>query len=819
MEISDEQITRLRRYPWLPHVHSKRAFLMKFYADPEKEECYILVTDTVKSSKAATYPTGPHPLPTPAPKNKSPTNSVESPIWKSSFRRGQHVQFDLLLTVTTPTLNWEWRTFALRPSHSAEVMSRLLINPMLTQMSIMSLFLAGGFDLEAFTKQLDKTSKTARITMHTHLRAVFSKSIVACGLTRISQTWEQLGEECLQPIVEELEDLEPHTAPLYFPMPLSEDEAESEAEQPEFYSRAGSIRSSPAPLPDADGSATEDEDEGDGKTQVTQVEESAVGVGAKRSKNGVHAQASKYGSKSQSQSQSQPRPSMHLARSMPHPARSQMSMLGASGGRSISQPQVAGQKRRMGSESESDEYEREEQLLRPTVAAKPKQCRVVNKRRGEAAAQNPFPVPTSTSPLFPTAVTTSTRAWPTPTAFDYSKDKIRGVNLGGWLSHCTGSTLISQQPWITPSLFENTGNENIVDEYTFNTLQDASTVQRVLRRHWETWIVEDDFRKIAEAGLNHVRLPFGYWSVPRPGNDPTPYNPDAWPYVMRALDWARKYNLFVIMDVHGAPGSQNGYDNSGQRMNMPQWHINSGNVNRTLDVIAWLAQTFGGPEYANLVTMIQLMNEPAGFYPELLTVLRDYYQRSYWIIRPVSDHLLVALHDGFQPLSTWSSSTDVPNPANTIMDTHIYQIFNDPQVTMSWDDKLKATCDYGNTLAAYTARADGFRTYVGEWTTSYTDCAKWLNGRGVGARLDGTRAGSTFVRTCADITGSMDKFSDDYKMWLRRYWDAQTIAYERGNGWVYWTWKAESADEWSYSKGLEGGWIPSDPTNHIYNAC
>ncbi|CAE6475138.1 unnamed protein product [Rhizoctonia solani] len=455
-------------------------------------------------------------------------------------------------------------------------------------------------------------------------------------------------------------------------------------------------------------------------------------------------------------------------------------------------------------------------LLVSAVEAKPKQCRVVNKRRVGAVVQNPFPTPTSTSPLdpgpsgFPTAVTTSTRVLPTATAFDYSRDKIRGVNLGGWLL---------LEPWITPSLFENTGNENIVDEYTFNTLQDTSTVQRVLRQHWETWIVQDDFRQIAEAGLNHVRLPFGYWSVPRPGNDPAPYNPDAWPYVMKALDWARKYNLFVILDVHGAPGSQNGYDNSGQRMGMPQWHTNPANVNRTLDVVAWLAQTFGGPEYANVVTMIQLMNEPAGFYPDLLSVLKDYYQRSYWVIRPTSDHLLIALHDGFQPISTWSTSTDVPNPANTIMDTHIYQIFNDPQVVMSWDDKLKATCDYGNTLAAYTARADGFRTYVGEWTTSLTDCAKWLNGRGVGARLDGTRAGSTFVRTCEDVTGTMDKFSDEYKTWLRRYWDAQTMAFERGNGWVYWTWKAEVADEWSYSKGLEGGWIPRDPTNHIYNAC
>ncbi|KDN43827.1 hypothetical protein RSAG8_05820, partial [Rhizoctonia solani AG-8 WAC10335] len=250
---------------------------------------------------------------------------------------------------------------------------------MLTQMSIMSVF-GAGFDLEAFTKQLDKTSKTARITKHTHLRAVFSKPVVACGLVRIMQIWEQVGEEFLYPVVEDLEELEPITAPLYFAEPISDDEPEPE---PEPHYGSNSIRSSPAPLPDADadGSATEDEDEGAGmgagETQVqTQVEGSTVGTGSSRSQASKHAsqfqaprglqsQPSKYGG-SKSQSQSQSRPPIHPARSHPHPSRSsaQLSMLGP-GGRSISQPQIAGKKRRNGgSDSDSDEYERTEELLR-----------------------------------------------------------------------------------------------------------------------------------------------------------------------------------------------------------------------------------------------------------------------------------------------------------------------------------------------------------------------------------------------------------------------------------------------------------------------
>jgi aryl-phospho-beta-D-glucosidase BglC (GH1 family) len=56
------------------------------------------------------------------------------------------------------------------------------------------------------------------------------------------------------------------------------------------------------------------------------------------------------------------------------------------------------------------------------------------------------------------------------------------------------------QPWITPSLFDNTGNNNIVDEWTFGQLQDRNTAQHKLKAHWDTWITEADFAAIAAAG-------------------------------------------------------------------------------------------------------------------------------------------------------------------------------------------------------------------------------------------------------------------------------------------------------------------------------
>jgi len=95
---------------------------------------------------------------------------------------------------------------------------------------------------------------------------------------------------------------------------------------------------------------------------------------------------------------------------------------------------------------------------------------------------------------------------------------------------------------------------------------------------------------------------------------------------------------------------------------------------------------------------------------------------------------------------------------------------------------------------------------AGEWTAAATDCgvyklparatqvgtlifiysAKYLNGRGVGARYDGSMSGSTKVGSCTGRTGKASTFSSSYKTFLRQYWEAQVIAYEHGQGWMFW---------------------------------
>ncbi|KDQ24837.1 glycoside hydrolase family 5 protein [Pleurotus ostreatus PC15] len=468
------------------------------------------------------------------------------------------------------------------------------------------------------------------------------------------------------------------------------------------------------------------------------------------------------------------------------------------------------------------------------------QCRLkVNNVLDDPSIPSPAPLPgngtTTAPPDADSGNGTSTQEW---VPFNYGKDTIRGVNLGGWLV---------LEPWITPSFFERTNNTNVVDEFTLGQLFDRDVALDMLKDHWETWITEDDFIAIKAAGLNHVRIPLGYWSVPLTESDTryttsvAPYIPGAWPYLLRALNWGRKHNVHVIVDLHGAPGSQNGYDNSGQRTGNPQWAVSS-NVNRTVEVLRFIAKNAGG-----MIDVMELLNEPGGFMPSVAAVIRDFWLNGYSAVRDAAgEDIGVMIGDAFMGVGNWQNFLTPPQGHGVLMDFHEYQIFSKPELARTWDEHVEFACTHVNTLSTFAS--SNLWTIIGEWSNAPTDCAKWLNGRGNGARWDGSfNPDPSDLRTfgtCSNMTGSWEGWSDKYKTFLRRcaqiswslvmslrthgliiwighrYFEVQVEIGESIQGWMFWTWKAEQADEWSYQKGLEGGWIPKDPTDRMYpNLC
>ncbi|KAG6837641.1 hypothetical protein H0H93_004917 [Arthromyces matolae] len=403
--------------------------------------------------------------------------------------------------------------------------------------------------------------------------------------------------------------------------------------------------------------------------------------------------------------------------------------------------------------------------------------------------------------------------------FNYGSNKVRGVNLGGWLV---------LEPWITPSIFDNTGDSRIIDEYTFGKYQDRATALGVLQNHWNTWITEADFSAIAAAGLNHVRLPIGYWAFDVSGGEP--YIQGQLPYLDKAVTWARNHGLKLIIDLHvlTTPVKKlltresilSLYLSGCLNVHLRSWYRSQSNIDRTNAVIQQLANTY--KDQSSVVTAIAALNEPLGSLgQQMLSVTKQYWFDSYGNIRypygnqQQQSNTVLIIADAFQGLDYWRGFMPSPQYQGVMMDIHKYQMFSVAENQRSNQEHISVACSQGASLSSF-----DLWVVVGEWTPAATDCAKYLNGRGVGSRYDGTYPGSTRVGSCKGLTGSASTFSSSYKTFLRQYWEAQATAYEQGQGWIQWTWKAENADEWSYQAGLANGWIPQNPTSRKYpNIC
>jgi len=385
-------------------------------------------------------------------------------------------------------------------------------------------------------------------------------------------------------------------------------------------------------------------------------------------------------------------------------------------------------------------------------------------------------------------------------AFDYNDDKVRGVNLGGWFV---------LEPWICPSIFQDWADGGgVVDEYTYTQALGKTEAQNRLTQHWSTWITQDDFNEIASVGLNHVRIPIGYWALnPLPGD---PYVQGQLPFLDSAIQWARAAGLKVLLDLHGAPGSQNGFDNSG-RAGPIQWQTGD-NVEQTLTAIQNLADRYKGD--TDVVTAIELLNEPANWGNDMSQV-KQFYYNGWGNVRTDNAYTAVVIHDAFLDIqSYWNGFMNAASGVNdVILDTHIYQIFSDGEVAMKPCQHVQTACAAGPQVAG----TDKW-LIVGEWTGAQTDCAKWLNGLGKGARYDGTLDGSSgYYGDCqTKYEGTVDGLLDVDKVNLAYYVEAQLDAYEQHSGWIFWCWKTESAPEWNFRDLVGAGLIPQPLTSRKY---
>jgi glucan 1,3-beta-glucosidase len=255
-----------------------------------------------------------------------------------------------------------------------------------------------------------------------------------------------------------------------------------------------------------------------------------------------------------------------------------------------------------------------------------------------------------------------------------------------------------------------------------------------------------------------------------------------------------------------APGSQNGFDNSGKRGDI-NW-ISGGGAPGTLDAVQALADRYA--QETDVVTAIELLNEPANWGNDMDAVKKFYYD-GWGNVRNANGDTAVVFSDAFLDTKDyWNGFMGPGSGVNNVMiDTHIYSIFSDGEVGRSPCEHVSVACSKGPKLAA----VDKW-VIVGEWTAAQTDCARWLNGLGRGARYDQTFGNENYHGSCdGKYEGTVAGLSQADKTNIEYFVEAQLDAWEQGDGWVFWTWKTESAPEWNLRDLIREGLFPQPLTS------
>ena len=195
-----------------------------------------------------------------------------------------------------------------------------------------------------------------------------------------------------------------------------------------------------------------------------------------------------------------------------------------------------------------------------------------------------------------------------------------------------------------------------------------------------------------------------------------------------------------------------------------------------------------------------------------MTILKQFYYDGVGTVRRIHHNMPVTIHDAYKDIvSYWNGFMNSQSGVkNIILDTHVYQIFTEDLIALKPCNHVQTACNMTSRLNT----TDKW-TIVGEWTGAQTDCAKWLNGLGKGARYDGSLSGSSgYYGDCqAKYQGTVDNLLDVDKTNLEYYIEAQMDAYEAHTGWIFWAWKTESAPEWHFQNLTRAGLIPQPLTS------
>lgn len=387
--------------------------------------------------------------------------------------------------------------------------------------------------------------------------------------------------------------------------------------------------------------------------------------------------------------------------------------------------------------------------------------------------------------------------------------KIKGVNLGNWLV---------LEKWMSPALFEGTTAE---DEYYLPRQLSREVYEARIQIHRSEYITERDFVAIKSMGMEAVRIPVPYFIF----GDREPFI-GCIKELDKAFNWAEKYGLEILIDLHTAPMGQNGFDNGGI-CGVCKWSKYPEEVEFVLSVLERLASRYGTRKG---LWGIEVLNEPItdkawklmdvpnrypavdqdmaeGSGPNTIEFLKDFYCRAYDRMRKyMPEEKYVVLHDGFEILA-WKDFMREEKYVNVVLDTHQY-------LMMAEADGCQQT------LASYLNYIqENYEKSIEEMQKYFpVICGEWCLFNSLVCGCD-TKGGQSVLN---GVEGSKEEQlnAEAKKKIYRAVADAQIKAWDKGSGYFYWSYKLLTDtvndkgwigwDSWDLGRCVDFGWFPTE---------
>tara|TARA_B100000925_G_scaffold101884_1_gene74806 strand:- start:64 stop:2730 length:2667 start_codon:yes stop_codon:yes gene_type:complete len=249
---------------------------------------------------------------------------------------------------------------------------------------------------------------------------------------------------------------------------------------------------------------------------------------------------------------------------------------------------------------------------------------------------------------------------------------LRGINLGGWML---------QEPY----LFQFTGAADSQHEFKEKLVEfiGQENTDNFYNAWYENFITQGDVDSLASHGYNSIRLPMHYNLFTLPIQDEPVSGENTWldlgfSMVDNLLDWCESNNMYLILDLHAAPGGQGfGSDINDYNPNLPSLWESEENKNKTIALWGKLAERYsdepwiGGYDLLNETHWDLAENELRNFYIDVTNEIRQHDQ----------NHVIFIEGNGYA--NDFSGLTP-PWDDNMVYSFHKYWSFNDSLDWVTW---------------------------------------------------------------------------------------------------------------------------------------